>query len=356
MKKRLSFVLSSLHLSGGVQVVIEYANRLAERGHTINLITPKGTIATTVQTELKPQVKVHESQLDLNWPPTTMREKLCLIWSLSQAVPPSDIICSTHTPTIPSAWLAARFWQKAKLFWLHQDYDLMFKERFWERQLLHHTGKWHDRVLAVSQLIYNEVKQQGTTQVIYVGEGLSHSEFLQPIVTKESKPYPTIMYLGDSRPRKGLSDFLQAMQLLHQKQKNIHLIIVSKENLNLAHVTIPFQFIYLPATAELARHYAESDIFVSTSWGEGFGLPPLEAMACGTPVVLTDSGGVRDYAQHGENCLMIPPRQPEAIAQAVYQVLTQADLAQKLRQKGLETAAQFHWDKAVDRFEQAILL
>jgi len=63
---------------------------------------------------------------------------------------------------------------------------------------------------------------------------------------------------------------------------------------------------------------------------------------------------VREYARHGENCLMVPPRDPGALANAMARVLTDATLAERLRRNGPPTAARFKWDSTVDRFEQAL--
>jgi glycosyltransferase involved in cell wall biosynthesis len=156
------------------------------------------------------------------------------------------------------------------------------------------------------------------------------------------------------RPRKGLQDFLAAIKIVYQHMPNLELWIVSKEDCQIE-TPIPFQFIYRPSRNRLAELYASCDLFVLTSWWESFGLPPLEAMACGAPVVLTDSRGVREYARHGENCLMVPPRKPEAVARAIQRVLTDPALTKRLRQNGPPTAAKFTWHKAVDRFEQAVM-
>ena len=117
---------------------------------------------------------------------------------------------------------------------------------------------------------------------------------------------------------------------------------------------MPFQYVHRPTRSELADLYRACDLFVSASWREGFGVPPLEAMACAAPVVLTDSGGVREYARHEENCLMVPPRDPVALADAMLRVLTEPDLAERLRRNGPPTAARFTWEQAVDRFERAL--
>jgi len=99
--------------------------------------------------------------------------------------------------------------------------------------------------------------------------------------------------------------------------------------------------------------YSCADVFIYTSLYEGFGLPPLEAMACGAPVVMTDNLGSRDFVEPGVNAL-ITPRDPEAIAHAVDRVLSDETLRESLVREGLRTARDFSIEKAVIRFENAL--
>lgn len=105
---------------------------------------------------------------------------------------------------------------------------------------------------------------------------------------------------------------------------------------------------------ELVRLYSSADLFLYTSYVEDFGLPPLEAMACGTPVVMTDAKGNRDYAMNGINSIVVKPGDTKVLVNAAYQVLTDEKLREKLVQGGLETAKKWTWDKVVDVFEKAI--
>jgi glycosyltransferase involved in cell wall biosynthesis len=156
------------------------------------------------------------------------------------------------------------------------------------------------------------------------------------------------MYLGDSRPRKGLAEFLAAMDLV-RRDTQAHLLIVSKEPLSVTPTDC--EIVIKPRRDKLPALYRRSDVFVFPSWGEGFGLPPLEAMACGVPVVLTDSRGVHEYARPEQNCLMVPPQNIDVLAQAIRRVLSDHTLAQALAQAGVATSAHFRWDACVNRFE-----
>ena len=82
-----------------------------------------------------------------------------------------------------------------------------------------------------------------------------------------------------------------------------------------------------PAQESLARYLRQASAYVGTSRYESFPLPPLEAMASGTPVVSTDNGGILAYAMDGENCLLAPLDDLEALASAVRRVLDDAELA-----------------------------
>jgi glycosyltransferase involved in cell wall biosynthesis len=351
---RISFILSSLWLSGGVRVIVEYANRLQARGHQVALIAPGSALDSEMLTVLNSSVEVRQSPVSRE-PRMNTWQLASLAWSLARNVPPSDVVISTHTPTTAAGFLATRLLRRGRPAWLCQDYRGMFVDRPLEDWLMRHALRWHELGLVVTDYLRQELNRYSPGKVVVVGEGLN--EIYRPLPSQPRRPdsqTQTILFLGDMRPRKGLHDFLQAADLVHQSMANIKLLIVSKEECHIES-SVRFDYIHRPTDAELARQYAICDLFVSASWWEGFGLPPLEAMACGAPVVLTDSGGVREYARPGKNCLMVPPRSPEALAAAMVRVLTDATLAQILRSNGPPTAAQFTWDKAVERLEGALL-
>jgi len=88
-------------------------------------------------------------------------------------------------------------------------------------------------------------------------------------------------------------------------------------------------------------------VFVFPSLYEGFGLPPLEAMASGTPVVTSNISSLPEVA--GDAAVLVDPHFPQAIADGIYTVLTDESVRRTLRQKGLVRAAQFSWEQSVRR-------
>jgi glycosyltransferase involved in cell wall biosynthesis len=101
--------------------------------------------------------------------------------------------------------------------------------------------------------------------------------------------------------------------------------------------------------ARLAALYRSASVCVSASWYESFPLPPLEAMAVGVPTICTRLG-TEDYAADGENALIVPPQDPNAIAAALRRVRDDPDLCERLVRNGLDTARRFTWKRAEDLF------
>lgn len=100
---------------------------------------------------------------------------------------------------------------------------------------------------------------------------------------------------------------------------------------------------------ELAGLLQQADIFLSTSLWEGFGLPALEAMACGCAVVTSRNGGCDEYAVHGRNCLTYPPGDPAALAGHVQNLLGDSALRSRLAAEGVRTARRFSWEASAGR-------
>jgi glycosyltransferase involved in cell wall biosynthesis len=347
---RISFVLSSLFLSGGVQVVIEYANRLTARGHQVALVIPRGTGAPDMVQRIARSVTLCESNTPLGARRNVLNH-LRLAWSLRQALPPGDVTIATHTPTIVPVCLAT-LGRRSQRAWLYMDYAEMFQGRPIESWLLRHGPGWFDRLMTLSESGHVAAQQAGATKATVVGLGLTDEERFRP-QTRVANAYPVAMYLGDARPRKGLAEFLAAVEIVQRRIADLHLLIVTKDRPSFE-TTIPVEHIINPDRSQLPDLYRRADVFVSTSWGEGFGLPPLEAMACGIPVVLTDSGGVRDFARPGENCVLVPPRAVDQIAAGMIQVLSDRAWAAQLATAGSATAERFQWEACVDRLEAVL--
>ncbi|HKC20534.1 MAG TPA: glycosyltransferase family 1 protein, partial [Candidatus Dormibacteraeota bacterium] len=95
---------------------------------------------------------------------------------------------------------------------------------------------------------------------------------------------------------------------------------------------------------ELPAYYNLARVLAHPAWYEGFGLPPLEAMACGTPVVVSDTSSLPEVVEDAG--IVVPAGDPEQWRKALERVLEDTELAAGLRHKGILRAAQFSWERA----------
>lgn len=103
----------------------------------------------------------------------------------------------------------------------------------------------------------------------------------------------------------------------------------------------------------IRKAYSEAHLLLAPSWYESFPLFPLEAMACGTPVVTTPYG-VEDYIIHLENAFVIPPRDPEAMAEAILTLYQDQELTSRLKMNAPRDAKRFTWEQSVQRMASLI--
>jgi glycosyltransferase involved in cell wall biosynthesis len=119
----------------------------------------------------------------------------------------------------------------------------------------------------------------------------------------------------------------------------------------------PAEFHTRVSRREVGELLRESAVFVCSSWIEGFGMPGLEALACGTALATTDTRGSRDYAIDGSTALVSPPREPEALAENVLRLLDDLELRGRLGADGAEYAHTHFppWPKAAEAMRRALV-
>ena len=174
---------------------------------------------------------------------------------------------------------------------------------------------------------------------------------------------PFLLYAGNIKPHKNVDRVIDAFARLKKRGfESLKLLIIGDEiskNPQLRRAVHRHQlhkhvrFLGFVPDATLAVLYRLADVFVFPSLYEGFGLPPLEAMASGTPVVTSNVSSLPEVV--GDAALLVDPRDAEAIAAAVQRILTDDDLRRSLTQKGLGRAHEFSWERSVRRIRDVYL-
>jgi glycosyltransferase involved in cell wall biosynthesis len=169
-----------------------------------------------------------------------------------------------------------------------------------------------------------------------------------------------VLYAGNVKPHKNLGRLIEAFHLVRKGGlDHLKLVLIGDEISKYAslrravhhhqlHKYVRFLG-YMPEET-LAVMYRLAGVFVFPSLYEGFGLPPLEAMASGTPVVTSNLSSLPEVA--GDAALLADPYNPAAIADAIYKVLTDTSIRRNLRAKGLARARQFSWEASARRVHQ----
>ena len=172
---------------------------------------------------------------------------------------------------------------------------------------------------------------------------------------------PYVLYAGNIKPHKNLERLIEAFHTLRHDSdlEHVKMLIIGDEISKYAtlrravhkyklHKHVRF-FGFVPDKT-LAVLYRLARVFVFPSLYEGFGLPPLEAMASGTPVITSNVSSLPEVV--GDAAILIDPLDPGAIADAMRRVLMDSALRETLRAKGLQRVGEFSWERSVRRVRE----
>ena len=252
----------------------------------------------------------------------------------------------------------------------------LFPETFsWKQRVWHffinfrHLVRRADRVIAVSHSTKDDLMtgyDVPEKKIVVIPSGIgkqfhmmsrNDSELIR-VQEKYHLPYKFILSLATFEPRKNIPALIRSYEALqglgHPIFDKYALVIAGTSGwkdreTSAAIADSPYrEHIILPgfiSDADKAALYNLASVFVYPSFYEGFGFPPLEAMASGVPVIVSHSSALPEIV--GDAGILIDPYQPDELFQALRQVLSDQDLTDTLRRKGVERAVSFSWDKTV---------
>jgi glycosyltransferase involved in cell wall biosynthesis len=182
---------------------------------------------------------------------------------------------------------------------------------------------------------------------------------LLEIKEKYNLPFKFILYLGTIEPRKNIQSIIVAYHKLQENEEVLKYKLViaggkgwkyekiffsaencaNKENIIFAGAIDEEDKVYL---------YNLASVFIYPSFFEGFGFPPLEAMACGVPVICSNNSSLPEVV--GDAAIIIDPDRPDEIQESLKEIILNKDFREKLVQKGLIQAQKFNWQKTAKEF------
>ncbi len=355
----INFILPSTKLTGGTRVAMEIINGLANKGHEVNIIT-FGNPSKIDWIESRANIYyINRSFLEKIfgylyrkifgfqcWPEEETRK-------LIKTMPNCDI----NVATISYSGFAVSRSDNGIPFHYYMHYEPLVREDGYKKKIIEESYFLPTKKIVNSTWLANIIKKEANQETAgLVFPAINHSIFYPRKERKKINKNNEIKIVSLSKYKKwkGLEDALKAIDMVRKKGYNINFLTFggkfNKEMLPNNVKNIEFNFVGSKMNNELAEFYSEADILVSPSYFESFPLPPIEAMACGTPVVTTRYG-TEDYAFDHKNTLVVEPKKPEQIANAIIELIENSNLYEEISEEGKKTAKTFTWESATNQIE-----
>lgn len=352
---RISFVLPTVNMSGGIRVVAIYARLLRQRGHQVTLISPpparrRARLMHRLRTLIAPRQPTREHSTKSHLDGLGLDHRVLETWRpvTDRDVPDGDIVIATWWET--AEWVAALHPSKGAKIYLVQHHEVFpwlprdrssATYRLPLRKVV--VARWLSRVMA---------EEYGDTAVDIVHNSVDHEQFFASPRGKQTRP--TVGFLYSSVPFKGVDVTLRAVHRLLDALPDLRVLSFGNEQPP-ADVAALMEFSFDPPQERLRSIYADCDVWLTASRSEGFNLPAMEAMACRTPVISTRTGWPEE-ALDGNNGACVAIDDAEALAAAARRLLELPDEAwRRVSEAAFRTVSDSSWERSADLFEATLV-
>jgi len=223
--------------------------------------------------------------------------------------------------------------------------------------------KWFNKLdcrIAVSPIAREFANKHFPDDYIIIPNGIDTKHFCSDVspIEEFSDGKINILFVGRMEPRKGLNYLLEAYKRVKREISDSRLIVVGPGT-RLRHKyekrvsrngLKDVSFIGYSSYRDLPRYYKTADIVCAPATGcESFGIVLLEAMAVGKPLVASNIEGYSSVATHGEEGLLVPPKNPAKLAEALLTLITDSSLRQEMGARGKLKALEYDWERVAQR-------
>ncbi len=228
------------------------------------------------------------------------------------------------------------------------------------KALLGRTLKFSDRIIAVSEQTKKDLVNvmnipEEKINVIYEAANEQFKpmdkEYCRNSLNRYNISSPFVLYVGTLEPRKNIPTLIQAFYKIKKFGINHKLVIAGKRGWDYKEILETVKNLKLQKNVlftgyileeDLPVLYNAADLFVYPSLYEGFGLPPLESMACGTPVITSNTSSLPEVV--GDAGIMVDPYDVDGLSKSIYEVLTNDGIREDRIKRGLKRAKLFGWE------------
>jgi len=353
---KITFIVPTLNISGGLRVVSIYAQRLAKRGHIVTVVSPKSrmpTIKQRIKHALKWKGYQFKSQFDATYFNNSDYEVILTNTSHSvfaSDVPDADVVIATWWETVE--WISKFPLEKGKKVYFVQHLET--HNTILPKARVEKTYQSSMPKITIAKWLVKELKEESKENIFLVPNSVEQDVFYSGVRCKQN--VPTIGFLFSETGSKGITVALEVIARLKNELANLRVLSFGANQPKLIDLPSYIELSVNPAQSEIRELYAQCDIWLCCSTLEGFGLTVLEAMACRTPVVSTKCGGPEDIVIEGINGYLCAVDDVDSLTLSAFNLLSLDDVSwQEFSSAAFQFASDYNWDSATDLFEQALI-
>ena len=367
-----SKIVDENYAVGGAEVVVDNLTRiLAQKGHKISIFTISADSKSEIE-EYNDGRKVYRYGTNFRVASGNFSFKL-----LKNSVKYSTDIVHVHI-SVPTGDIAGFLYAKRKkkplIVTTHLDKGsykgVIIKSAYYlYSKLITTLLSQADIIISPSKYYIKESRflEKYKNKVVVIPNGINVEDFNVQCSKEKcreklafSSSERILLCVGNLEPRKGLDILLKAMPKILRNIQDVKLVVVGNGIMNdklknLAERLGIFKHIKFAGfiDEELKPFYYKSaDIFVLPSLYEIFGIVNLEAMACSVPIVASKIGGVPDVVKNGENGVLVPPKDEEALAEAIIYLLENEEVRRGMGRNGRKKVEDYSWERIAEETEK----
>lgn len=352
---KISFILNFYPRKpgGGMKVIHEYANYLADKGHDVTLYYEycENNISNRYHLPGWVKLKIMKYNIEfkaMTWFELNKKIKRIAIRKINDLqIKDSDIIIATAVETaMPVANLTD---SKGKKIYLIQD----FENWYVSEKEVYETYSQDITNIVVANWLKKIVDKYSKEPSVLISNSINTDIFRVNNSIKERENH-TLAFHYRSASHKGCKYAIETIKILEKIYPDLMVYVISIEDEpeNLPKCCKYFKNLNPYEVAEINN---KVKVFMCSSIEEGFGLPGLEAMACGCALVSTEYKGVREYAIDGKNSLLSKIRNPQDMAENIKKIFDDEELRMKIVKNGIETAKERSLELAGEKFEKVLI-
>ena len=351
MNKSISFILPYIPVisSGGVIVVFKYAELLVKDGYDVTIYFKTETVWKEKRIKFpaffRKGLGVLGTAVNPRWYKLDKRIKKRSLFYNSD-IKKHDIIIATGIETVSD--VVKYSLDNAKKYYLIQDFEN------WDTpdNEVYKTYNMGLNNIVISKWLLDVVKNNSNSIPVYIPDGIDTDIFSCKNSINNRKKHSIVFHYREA-VSKGCKYAIEVVEKLHNRYPDLEVSIISKMKRSEIIPTWCNYFCNI-SLDDVAKINNQSEIFICTSINEGFGLPGLEAMACGCAVCTTDYLGGQEYAVDRYNSLVSPIKDVEKMCENIIELFENDSLKKEIITNGLNTANKFSLKNSYEKFSKTL--